>query len=90
MLAEFTPAGNMLSFFETYCGFAREGRADDKGGPPFLAIAAACRHWDMYLATPPVALQKVLFALLGPLARRRGYRPAYDRFHIADAERSPD
>jgi mannose-6-phosphate isomerase-like protein (cupin superfamily) len=86
MLTEFTPAGNMLSFFEAYCGFAREGRTDDNGAAPFLAIAAACRHWDMYLATPPVALQKVLFAVLGPLARRRGYERAYSRFQIADAQ----
>jgi mannose-6-phosphate isomerase-like protein (cupin superfamily) len=83
MLTEFTPPGNMLSFFETYCGFAQQGRADDNGAPPFLQIAASCTYWDMYLAKPPVPLQKALFGLLRPLARLRGYRPRYDRFEIA-------
>jgi mannose-6-phosphate isomerase-like protein (cupin superfamily) len=82
MLVEFTPAGEMLSFFETYCGFAREGRADGNGSPPFLQIAVSCRHWDMYLASPPVAVQRTLFALLGPVARLRGYRPRYERFEV--------
>jgi mannose-6-phosphate isomerase-like protein (cupin superfamily) len=82
MLTEFTPAGNMLSFFETYCGFAQSGRASATGAPPFLQIAASCKHWDMYLAAPPVPLQKALFALLGPLARLRGYRVGYDEFRV--------
>lgn len=36
MLTEFRPAGNMLSFFETFCGIAQEGRANASGGPPVL------------------------------------------------------
>jgi hypothetical protein len=34
----------------------------------------------MYLAGPPVAIQKILFTALRPVARLRGYRPSYDRF----------
>jgi hypothetical protein len=34
----------------------------------------------MYLAGPPVTLQRALFAALGPLARLRGYRASYQRF----------
>jgi len=41
---------------------------------------AAARWWDMYLAGPPVTLQRALFAALGPLARLRGYRASYQRF----------
>jgi hypothetical protein len=88
MLVEFTPAGEMLTFFETFCGFAREERADGNGSPPFLQIAVSCRHWDMYLASPPVAVQRTLFALLGPVARLRGYRPRYERFEVG-ARASP-
>jgi hypothetical protein len=72
----------MLSFFQTYCGFAQEGRADSNGSPPFLQIAVSHRHWDMYLAAPPVAIQRTLFALLGPVARLLGYRPRYERFEV--------
>lgn len=82
MLAEFRPPGNMQSFFETFCGFAQEGRANARGGPPFLQVAASARLWDSYLGSPPVAIQRALFAVLGPVARMRGYRASYDRFRV--------
>jgi quercetin dioxygenase-like cupin family protein len=80
LLAEFRPPGQALSFFETYCGMASEGRCNSHGSPPFLQIAASARWWDMYLAGPPVTLQRGLFAALGPLARLRGYRTSYQHF----------
>jgi mannose-6-phosphate isomerase-like protein (cupin superfamily) len=83
ILAEFRPPGQARSFFETFCGMAGEGRCDAKGGPPLLQIAASARLWDMYLAGPPVPLQRALFAALGPLARMRGYRASYERFEHA-------
>jgi quercetin dioxygenase-like cupin family protein len=82
MLADFRPPGGMLSFFETFCGIAQEGRANSQGGPPFLQVVASARLWDSYLGGPPVAIQRTLFAVLGPLARLRGYRPSYDRFRV--------
>ena len=80
LLAEFRPPGQAQSFFETFCGMACEGRCNYHGSPPFLQIAASARWWDMYLAGPPVTLQRALFAALGPLARTRGYRASYQRF----------
>lgn len=80
MLTEFRPAGNMQSFFETFCGIAQEGRANANGGPPFLQVVASASHWDSYLAGPPVVLQRTLFTVLRPLAHVRGYRACYDRF----------
>ncbi|MFY9933915.1 MAG: hypothetical protein WAK82_38505 [Streptosporangiaceae bacterium] len=59
---------------------AAEGRRNARGGPPFLQVAASARWWDMYLAGPPVTLQRALFAVLSPLARLRGYRASYQRF----------
>lgn len=85
MLTDFQPAGNMLSFFETFCGFAREGRANSEGGPPFLQVAASAGFWESYLGSPPVALQVALFALLRPLAYLRGYRKSYERFSVRAA-----
>ena len=81
VLAEFRPPGQTLSFFETFCGLAAEGRCNARGGPPFLQVAASARWWDVYLAAPPVTLQRALFAALSPLARLRGYRASYERFH---------
>jgi hypothetical protein len=80
LLAEFRPPGQAQSFFETFCGMASQRRCNAQGSPPFPQIAASARSWDMYLAGPPVALQRALFAALGPLARLRGYRASYHRF----------
>jgi quercetin dioxygenase-like cupin family protein len=80
LLAEFRPPGHARSFFETFCGMAAEGRCNAQGSPPFLQIAASARWWDMYLAGPPVTLQRALFTTLSPLARLRGYRTSYQRF----------
>jgi mannose-6-phosphate isomerase-like protein (cupin superfamily) len=81
MITEFRPAGQMQSFFETFCGLASEGRCDNKGQPAFLQIVASAAIWDMYLAGPPVLAQRCLFALLRPLAWARGYRAKYARFN---------
>jgi quercetin dioxygenase-like cupin family protein len=81
--AEFRPAGNMQSFFETYCGLAAEGRCDDKGQPPLLQVAASFPLWGMYLHGPPILAQRMLMAVLRPLAWLRGYRARYERFESA-------
>jgi quercetin dioxygenase-like cupin family protein len=89
LLAEFRPPGQVQSFFETFCGMACEGRCNTQGSPPFLQIAASARWWDMYLAGPPVTLQRALFAALSPLARLRGYRTSYQRFSLSEPPHPP-
>jgi quercetin dioxygenase-like cupin family protein len=79
-VAEFRPAGNLQSFFETYCGLASEGRCDDKGQPPLLQVAASLPLWGMYLDGPPILAQRLLMAVLRPIAWLRGYRARYERF----------
>lgn len=74
-VTEFRPAMRMQSFFETLCGLAMQGRK-----PNVLQIAVSAAVWDTYLASPPVMVQRVLFAFLRPVARARGYRPSYARF----------
>jgi quercetin dioxygenase-like cupin family protein len=80
MIVEFLPAGAMQSFFETFCGLAGEGACDRHGQPPLLQVAASVPLWQMYLAGPPVPLQRLAMGVLRPLARARGYRPRYPRF----------
>ena len=77
---EFRPAGTAQTFFETYCGLAAEGRSDEKGQPPLLQVAASLPLWGMYLAGPPILAQRLLMAVLRPLAWIRGYRSRYERF----------
>jgi mannose-6-phosphate isomerase-like protein (cupin superfamily) len=80
MIVEFSPAGAMQSFFETFCGLAQEHACDERGQPPLLQVAASMPLWQMYLAGPPIAVQQVMMAALRPLALVRGYRPRYPRF----------
>ena len=46
-----------------------------------LAQHPAIRLWGkgvwMYVTSPPIAVQKALFAVLGPLARALRYQPQY-------------
>jgi hypothetical protein len=80
LLADFRPALQTELFFETLYGLANDGRIDATGMPRFLQIAVLSPACDIYLAQPPVFLQKALFAALGPLARLRGYRPRYPQY----------
>jgi mannose-6-phosphate isomerase-like protein (cupin superfamily) len=86
---EFQPAGNAQSFFETYCGLAAEGRSDEKGQPPLLQVAASLPFWGIYLAEPPILAQRLLMALLRPLAWLRGYRSRYERFEQVHGRTRP-
>lgn len=80
VIVEFAPAGATKSFFETFCGMAQEGRCDKRGQPPLLQVAASLPLWQMYLASPPVSVQRLAMAMLRPLARTRGYLARYPRF----------
>lgn len=75
---EFTPAQQHLRFFANFASIAakRTHWFSERGDPRFLLIALILHTYrnHLYLAGPPVLLQKVLFAVLAPLARLKGYR----------------
>lgn len=54
---------------------AREGKTDAEGTPNLLPLAVFLdANPDLvYLSAPPIAVQKLLFKLLAPIGRRRGY-----------------
>jgi mannose-6-phosphate isomerase-like protein (cupin superfamily) len=74
---EFQPALQTDTFFETMFALARDGKTDKQGKPSLLQFAAGASGYGMYVTNPPIALQKALFAVLGPLARALGYQPHY-------------
>lgn len=82
VLCELRPVLNTETFFETIYGLARDGKTNKEGVPNLLQIAAMSRlHRDeIYLARPPIAVQRVLFALLSPIARLLGYRSSYPEY----------
>ena len=81
---EFRPAYDLERFFELIFGLARDGKTDETGSPNFLQIAVMTTTYETYLPSPPIFLQKLLFAVLGPIAKMRGYRASYPQYSRAD------
>lgn len=74
----FSPAQQHLRFFKNFATLV-EKHPDwfsAKGDPHLLLIALVLHAYrgHLYLAGVPVVLQKLLFGILAPLARLRGYR----------------
>ena len=93
MRVYFQPAGRMGAMFENLFGLAADGKADRKGLPaPFLQLAVLVDEFldDVYLARPPLAIQRPLFGLLAPIGRWRGYQGQYDKYCKALAPDPPE
>jgi len=79
---EFRPAQQHLRFFANFATLAahRTGWFSAKGDPNLLLIALVLHTYrdHLYIAGPPIFLQKFIFALLAPLARLCGYRLAIE------------
>ena len=60
-------------------GLARLGHTDSKGMPHPLQLALSAREFSdvVEFRSPPLAVQRAIFAALAPIARRRGYRATY-------------
>ena len=82
---EFRPAQQHLIFFANFARLTMEHPEwfSAKGDPDFLLIAASLNTFKdhIYLAKPPVLLQKLLFALLAPFARMAGYKTEVKPVH---------
>jgi mannose-6-phosphate isomerase-like protein (cupin superfamily) len=77
VVAELRPALQAERFFETIFGLARDGKTGADGSPAFLQIALFASAYDIWVPKPPRLVQRALFAVLGPIARLRGYRAWY-------------
>jgi mannose-6-phosphate isomerase-like protein (cupin superfamily) len=79
LLAELHPALESARFFETLFAYAQAGqlRPDRISAPLLLAVVVHRYQNHYYLAGPPVALQKLGFALLAPIGKLRGYQAYY-------------
>jgi hypothetical protein len=61
---------------ETFFGLARLGHTNAKGMPDLLQLALVTREFSdvIVFRSPPLAVHRVLFGLLTPIAHWRGYR----------------
>lgn len=73
------PALKTRSFFETYFALARDGKLNGSNLPGILQLAAMIPAFadEIRPTRPPWPVQRALAAVLGPVARLRGYRGTY-------------
>lgn len=76
----------------TLFGLANAGRTNTKGMPNLLQLAAIAQEFaDVILFTkPPRMVQQLMFGVLGPLARRAGYRGSYPEYSQPHGHAVPD
>jgi quercetin dioxygenase-like cupin family protein len=79
---EVTPGERFIHMIETFFGLARAGQTDASGMPHLLQQALCAREFSdvIIFRSPPLPVQRALFALLAPVARLRGYRATYPQF----------
>jgi len=72
MTLTFEPALTAAPFFEQFFALANAGRIKADGGLRLLdaAVVLDDNRDFLYLAKPPIAVQKALFRLLAPIGRR--------------------
>lgn len=76
----------------TMYGLANAGKTNAKGVPGLLQLAMIGREFQdvIQFAKPPRAVQQVMFGLLGPLGRMRGYRGVYPEYCHPHGRTAPD
>jgi hypothetical protein len=64
---------------ETLYGLARDGHVNAREMPNPLQLALTAQEFSdvIVFRKPPPAAQRLVFAALTPIARRRGYRATY-------------
>jgi quercetin dioxygenase-like cupin family protein len=79
---EVEPAARFVEMIQNGFGLAQDGKTDAKGAPNLLQISLFAQEFDDVIryVQPPPAVQRVLFAILAPLARRLGYRGSYPEY----------
>lgn len=72
----FRPALDIASFFETFAVLAQQNKIDSRGMPTPMQLAVMVTEFSQELrpVSPPWPVVRAMGAILGPIARRRGYR----------------
>jgi mannose-6-phosphate isomerase-like protein (cupin superfamily) len=78
MRIELRPALDMETLFETNFRLGREGKTNERGRGGLLQDALLAHEYGVFLAFPPVPLQRPVIRLMASVARWRGLRARYD------------
>jgi mannose-6-phosphate isomerase-like protein (cupin superfamily) len=78
-IVEFRPALRTQDFLSTLFALARDGKTDKKGLPNLLQIAVIYRRFGslIFLAKPPIPIQKLLFSSIAWIGLLLGYQADY-------------
>ena len=82
VVVEISPGVRFEEMISNLFGLARDGKTNAKGMPNLLQLALIAREFDdvVQFTTPPRWVQRLLFGLLAPIARARGYRGSYPKY----------
>lgn len=80
MLVTFEPALNTQTFLEQFFGLCNEGKTAPDGNPKFLQIMAMVNEYQLYVAGPPLPVQKIMGFVLGGFGRLLGYKKFYKEY----------
>ena len=87
VLGELRPALKTETLLETYFGLAKDGKVNPKNcfpNPLQLAVIAREYEDEIYLARPPLFVQRVLFGLLASIGTLLGYKARYPEYSGAE------
>jgi hypothetical protein len=76
VLVDIRPAERFELMIENLYGLANDGKANPRGVPRLLPLALFAREFrrEGEFIRPPRIIQRLLFGVLAPLARARGYK----------------
>jgi quercetin dioxygenase-like cupin family protein len=76
------PALDTEHFLEMGMGLAKDGKTNAAGMPSLLQVALMANKYSgvFRMAKPPYWVQRVVFTLLSPIARLKGYRATYMQY----------
>jgi hypothetical protein len=90
LILEFRPALRMETWFETFFGLQKDGKVNPNSGLPNpFQWAVISREYEdeIYLASPPLLVQRVRFGLLAPIGKLLGYKARYPKYSAAETAR---
>jgi hypothetical protein len=92
VVVEVDPGERFVELVGTFFGLARDGEVDRKGMPHLLqlAVSASAYRNTLVPASPPEAVQRVVFGVLAPIGRALGRKPTYDEYLHTDVVVEPD
>ena len=80
MQVKIEPALNTEVFFEQFFGLSNDGKTKKDGSPSFMQIMTMNNTYEIYMAGPPLMVQKLMGIIFGTIGRLLGYKKYYPQY----------